>query len=106
MKGLVEYQLADGDSVLVEVDIDAVDGIVRAARPGEIIERAADTFEQALEKLKPAVMAVVGKLRELSLPGEITVEFGVKLGAKAGVILTSADAEANFKVSVSWKESS
>jgi hypothetical protein len=48
--------------------------------------------------------AVVTKLRGLAdQPDEMVVEFGIKLGAKAGVVIASADTEANFTVSLTWR---
>lgn len=61
-------------------------------------------FEEALQKVKPATMAIISTLRELGdSPDEASVEFGVKLSAKAGVIVASADTEANFVFKLTWK---
>ncbi|HEY6801972.1 MAG TPA: CU044_2847 family protein [Pyrinomonadaceae bacterium] len=102
MKHLIEYSLADGGSIFVEVDEPESEGIVRAAR-GEIATKASQTFEDAIDAVKPAIMSVISKLRELSAPGQIGVEFGIKLGAKAGAFFSSADAEATFKVTLTWQ---
>ena len=62
-------------------------------------------FEQALAKLKPMCAAIVRQIRDaVEPPEEIEVEFGVKLSAEAGIILTSTSGEANLKVSVTWKK--
>jgi hypothetical protein len=103
MKSLVEYPLAGGGSFLVEVEAPEAEGLVRAARPGEMAAKASQTFEAALDTIKPAISSLVAKLKEVSTPGQVGVEFGIKLGAKAGAVFTSADMEANFKVSLTWK---
>jgi Trypsin-co-occurring domain 1 len=103
MKRLIEYPLEAGGSILVEVDEPEEEGVVRAARPGEIAARASQTFEDALDVIKPAISSIISKLQVLSAPGQIGVEFGIKLGAKAGAFFTSADAEANFKITLTWK---
>ena len=103
MKSLVEYSLAGGGEILVEVDLPETEGVVRAARGGELVARAGQTLEDAMDAVRPAILAVVSKLQALSTPDQINVEFGIKLGAKAGAFLTSADAEANFKIILSWK---
>jgi len=41
-------------------------------------------------------------LREMP-PGEMTVEFGVKMGGETGVIIAKGAAEVNFKVTMSWR---
>lgn len=103
MKTLIEFPTEDGKVVIVEVD-EGIEGDMRAARPGEITARAAQTFESALDAIKPVVVAVINKLRDISVPvDQISVEFGIKLGAKAGVYIASADTEANFKVSLTWE---
>lgn len=104
MKRLVEFPLEDGSTAIVEVDEPETDGVRRVARAGEIAEKAGQTFETALEKIRPAASAIVAKLRDLSVaPDLIGVEFGIKLSAKAGAIFASADSEANFKVTLTWK---
>lgn len=105
MQRLIEFPLEDGGTVLVELDEPEPEGgVVRAARPGEIAARAGQTFEAALERIKPAAGAIIAKLRSLSdLPDEIKVAFGLKLSAEAGVFVASAGTEANFKVALTWK---
>jgi hypothetical protein len=102
VKQLIEYPLVAGGSVVVEVEEREEAGVVRVAR-GEIAAKASQTFEEALDAVKPAILSVITKLKEISAPGQIGVEFGIKLGAKAGAVFSSADAEANFKVTLSWK---
>jgi len=104
MKQLVEFPLGGGGSVLVEVEEpEPEDGLVRAARRGEI-EEASQNFEVALEKVRPAASAVISKLREMSeSPDEIEMEFGLGLSAKAGAFIASAGTTANFKVTLTWR---
>jgi hypothetical protein len=101
---LIEFDSADGTTVVVEMDEPEGEGMVRASRPGEIAEKARQTFEEAVARIKPAANAIVTQLRELATaPDEIDVEFGIKLSVKAGAIIASTDAEANFKVAMRWK---
>jgi len=105
MKHLVEFPLEDGGTILVEAEqLEPAEGVVPATRPGEVIAKATETFEHALEKVKPAANAIINKLRGLSdPPDEIEVEFGLKLNAEAGGVVASAGAEANYKVTLNWK---
>jgi hypothetical protein len=102
MSRLVEFPLESGETVVVEVE-DGEVGLQRAGR-GEIAERASETFEGALEKIKPAAGVIIAKLRSLAdTPDEVNVEFGIKLSGKLGVaFVASADAEANYKVTLKW----
>jgi len=104
MKHLVEFLLEDGSTVLVESDEPEKGPVVRGIAAHEITERAEQTFEAALETIRPIAAAIIAKLRNLAdSPEQIGVEFGVKLGAKAGAFLASADTEATFKVTLTWK---
>jgi hypothetical protein len=102
MKQLVEYELEDESTILVEVDLPEA-GIERAGRGDQII-KAKERFGDALEQIRPVAQTVFSKLGSLNAD-EIGVEFGIKLGAKAGVIIASADTEANFTVTLTWKRS-
>ena len=103
MKRLIEFPLQDGSSMIVEVDEPMSEGVVKAARPGEVVARAKETFEDALDKIKPAAQSIITKLRGLhDEPDEIGVEFGIKLSAEAGAFVASAGVEANYKVTLKW----
>ncbi len=105
MKQLVEFPLEGGGSIVVEVDKPTGDASrLRSANPNELVEKAKQTLETSLEKVRPAAAAIISRLRTISEPpDEIGVEFGIKLSADAGVILASAGAEANFTVTLTWK---
>lgn len=102
MRELIEVPLDDGGVVLVEVE-EHEDGIVRAARPREVVATAAESLQASLDRIRPVAEALVGKLRNLAdRPEEITVEFGITWSAQAGVIVAQAASEANFKVALRW----
>lgn len=105
MKRLIEFPLADGSSMMVEVEDPLSTGnTVRGANPVVMAEKAKQTFEESLEKIRPVASAVIAKLRELSdKPEEVAVEFGIKLSGTAGMVLASTGVEANFKVTLTWK---
>ncbi len=107
MKKLIEYPLKDGSLVLIEVEepdrplASPMRGLPNTSH--EVIERATQTFDDALDKIKPAAAAIIAKLKELKTPPEqIGLEFGIKLSAKAGAFIASAEADANFKITLTW----
>jgi Trypsin-co-occurring domain 1 len=104
VKRLVEFSQDNGTSLVVEIDEPVPDGgLVRAARPGEVAEKASQTFEAALSKIKPMAGAIFTSLQDLAqCPEQIQVEFGVKLTASAGAVLASAGVEGNYKVTLVW----
>jgi len=105
MKRLVEFPLEDGGSIWVEVEAPEEAGMVKAGRGVKgVSERARQTFEEALEKVRPAAQVIIQKFRDLSdSPDEIGVEFGLKMSAEAGAFVAAAGVEANYKVTLTWK---
>ncbi len=102
MKRLVEFPLEEGGSILVQIDEPDTGGTIRAGRE-ETIEKARDTFEDALNRVLPAAKSVVEKLQSMAIRlDEIEVNFGTNLSAKAGAFIALASAEANFGVIVRW----
>jgi hypothetical protein len=102
MKRLVEFPLEEGGSIVVEIDEPETGGTVRAGREDKI-EKARETFEDALNKVLPVTKTVVEKVRGMaSRPDEIEVTFGVNLSTMAGAVIASASATANFGVTVRW----
>ena len=103
MKQIVEYTLSEGGSIMVETEISDGSGFERASRIGDIV-KAAQSFDDALESIKPAAQKIIEKLKDISdPPHEIHVDFGIKLGAKAGALIASADAEANYTIKLIWR---
>jgi hypothetical protein len=106
MGRLVAVPLEQGGSVVIEIDDGEEDGIVRAARPGELFGTATQSFEAALERLRPMAEAIVRNLSSLAQPPTgLVVEFGVKLSAQAGLVVAHTSGESNFKVTLEWQAS-
>jgi hypothetical protein len=105
MKKLIEFPLEDGGTILVQVDEPVPEGsVVKAARSDEITRKASQTFEKALDRIKPAATTLITKLRDLAdPPDEIEVEFGLMLSADAGAFIAYAGAEANYTIKLTWK---
>ena len=108
MKRLIEFQLADGDKIYVEVEETGEGGMVPASRGGRSVTDKADkarkTFEDALDKIRPAAATIIGKLRDLhDPPDEIEVEFGLKMNAEFGAVVAATGMEANYKVTLKWE---
>lgn len=106
MSEVLRMRLDDGSSVLVEAAEPTQSGIDRVGRARDAIADAGDTLQDAVLRLRPAVDAIVTGMRGLaSTPDKVTVEFGIKLTAEAGVVVAKASTEANFKVGVEWTAS-
>jgi NTP-dependent ternary system trypsin peptidase co-occuring protein len=106
LKRFIEFPLEDGSTIIVEVnEPEGERGTRRAARgTEEEPEKAPQTFEQALSKIRPATEKVIATLRDLiQKPDEVEMEFGFSLSAEAGVIIASASTQANYRVTLRWK---
>lgn len=99
MKHFVEFKLENSGTIIIEVDEPETGGTTRASRrPGEIVEEAKETFEQALSKVKPATEKVITTLHGLAhKPDEIEIEFGFSLNAAAGIVIASASTGRTIK---------
>ena len=104
VKEVVKFEL-DGGPVYVEVE-DGIGGgrMERAGRLGDGEDaRTVGKFREALSYVKPAADVVLEALKEVNMPDEITMDFGIKLNTKFGVaIFASAGSEATFRVSMKW----
>ncbi|MCC3439922.1 MAG: hypothetical protein JGK24_27155 [Microcoleus sp. PH2017_29_MFU_D_A] len=106
MKRIVEFPLESGDSIFVEVEdpvpIDDCIGL-----RDEIVQKAQQTFESALEKIKPLTNAIMTKVRSLNEPAdEVEVKFGIKMSAELGAVIASGNAEVNYEITLKWQRKS
>lgn len=105
MTHFVEFLLEDGNTILVEVNEEEPDGVVKAARGGILVAKAQQTFDDAMEIVRPAAAIIIDKLRRLSdAPQEVEVQFGLKLNAEAGAVVAATGIEANYVVTLKWKK--
>jgi hypothetical protein len=100
---VVEVPLADGGSILVEVD-EPMDGpVVRGRGAAGPLPSLAEPLEQVLAGLGPTTRALLSQVRSLTdSPHEIEVEFAVKLTADARIVIARAGGEANFRIALKW----
>lgn len=105
MKQLVEFTLDVSSPIIVEtVEPEPPGSVVRATKkPGEVLEEAKHTFEEAVDTVHAATERAIVKLRSLSeQPDQMTMEFGFNFSAQFGAVIASASAEANYKVTLAW----
>lgn len=99
----MEVPLADGHSMVVEIDRGEVPGelVLAAPKPYEVAARAAETLEQTLGKVKPMLHSFSEWARSAG-PDECSVEFGLKLGGEMGVIVAKGTGAVHFVVRLTW----
>lgn len=106
MGQLIEFPLLAGGSVLVEATGRPAGTVTRGLKGTEVVERARQTFEEAVGRVQPAVEGVVAQLRSLAeAPDEVRVEFGFDLHAEAGAFIAAVSTTANFTVALTWRRS-
>ncbi|MGP1386564.1 MAG: CU044_2847 family protein [Thainema sp.] len=106
MNRLVEYEIGEGQKIIVEVSEPTPGGLVPVGRGSDTIVKAQRTLSDTLDNIRPAAEAIIDKLSDLTKrPDEIAIEFGVKLSANAGAVLAAASAECNFVIHLTWKDS-
>ncbi len=108
-KEIARFSLEDGTQFLVEVDEPASSAVGRVAiDTGQMVYDAKETLEAALDKVKPVAATIVDRMQSgLTTPAdEVSVTFGLKLSADAGVIFGSVGGEVTFDVSLTWKRPS
>jgi hypothetical protein len=106
MAYVMEVPVTGGGRLLVQVDEDDLpDGLVPAARwrPGQVVVYAKESVEEALDQIKPAINAVAARLKSLSAD-EVTVEFGLVLGAEGSAVVAKGSVEVHFTVTLVWKK--
>jgi hypothetical protein len=107
VKQLVEFPLEQGGSVFVEIDEAPGGSVMRGLGKDHatVAERTDKTFEEATATVVPAARSLLARLRATDDPAaEISIEFGVQLSAQTGAFIASAAVEANFKVSMTWRQ--
>ncbi|WP_405476550.1 CU044_2847 family protein [Streptomyces sp. NBC_00009] len=75
--------------------------IQQVSRAGDRVTQATQTLQ---ESLKPITQAAAMALRTLQTvnPTAVEVEFGVRIHAKTGAVITEAGAEGHLKVTITW----
>jgi hypothetical protein len=106
MSLLIEVPVEGGGRLLVEADPEQLPGELQLASghaaPGEVMAKARQSLEQALDQLQPAMSAVLDRLKAVA-PDEVGVEFGLTLGAETGVVVAKGSSEVHFTVSLTWR---
>jgi hypothetical protein len=105
MKQYVAFPLETG-FVVAELTKEDTSGAGKApaAFAGKVTATAATAFSAAMASVKPIAQTVMATMSNISdQVAEVDVEFGLKLNATLGVVITSGGVEANFKVVLKWK---
>lgn len=103
---LVQFELEDGESILVELQESATSGLEPVSKKklnGLEAVQSSKNLAQALDQLRPVASLLKSRLDGIKDPAdEVSVKFGIKLSGQAGMILTKVGAETTFEISMTW----
>ncbi|MFE3588315.1 CU044_2847 family protein [Streptomyces niveus] len=103
MADAVQFPLADGTIVLVEVPARAGTGAVGLGRR---LEAAQQSLREALAPITSAANEAIDGFRTLAHPpDEVEVSFGVVLDSKLGGVIASSNVGAHLDVTLRWQGS-
>ncbi|MFM6349333.1 MAG: CU044_2847 family protein [Dolichospermum sp.] len=106
MKQIVEFTLESGESIFIELD-QAAETDDRISLRDQVVHKATQTFESALETVKPIANAIITKVSSLKQPAdEVEVKFGIKISAQLGAVVASGNSEVNYEITLKWKKDS
>jgi hypothetical protein len=106
MAQLIEFTVGGDESIFVQAEDSAAGPVTRGIGAQSISTRASQTFDEAISRVRPAAEAIVAQLRSLATaPDEVGLEFGLGLSADVGAFIAAASATANFKVTLTWRQS-
>jgi hypothetical protein len=108
MPKYVEFPLEDGGVILIESadDKKSGTGFVRGGANEEAAaDKAAHSFDQAVENIRKSSNVLVSKLRGLSqAPDEMEINFSLKASGEAGsLFVAKGGTEASYNVSLRWR---
>ena len=93
----------EGEPILIEVN--SAYGSQPTTSVQNSVEKVGDAFEQAkgtIIHVSSSMVKAVRRLDQAVTPHEFTMEFGIKFTAEGTVMLASATAECNIKVTMKY----
>jgi Trypsin-co-occurring domain 1 len=98
----LEVPLDGGQSVLAEVT-SQIDGELPAGSATDVVGKLPEAFGAGLDRAQALAGEVLGRMRGLTEPPDVvSVEFGLSLSAKTGVVIAESSATAHIKIAVEW----
>ena len=106
MPTFIEYELGEGQTILIEAPKEDAGGMVPAARDkdGNVIIRAKKTFQEAFKEAKLQAKLLIEQLEELPV-GEAEIKFGLTTTGELGnIAVGKVGVKANYEVTLKWKK--
>ena len=109
MTQYIETFTDDGIAIRIEVDAISKHGGVGFARqaPSDDVsnETTKDAYDQTLKTIRGCANGVIDTIQNLeSLPSSASIDFAIKIDPEAGAMIAKSREDAQFRVSLSWKQ--
>jgi hypothetical protein len=108
MTDYIETKTNDGTPIRIEIESVAKKvgaGFSPHAADGDGGAESENAYTQTLNTIRACANGVVETLQDLeSPPSAASIEFAIKVDAKAGVLIAKVPGDSHFKVSLSWKQ--
>ena len=106
MIDFIETKTSDGTPIRIEVESSSRSGAGFArSSPSTGAEAAQDAYHQILNTIRACANGVIETLQNLeAAPSAVSINFAVKIDAEAGAIVAKSMNDAQFKISLSWKQ--
>lgn len=105
---VIKFDLDDNQQIGVIPCFDTNDNeqLPYSVGDGAFAEKAEKTFTSTISTIKGIGNSFLQTIKSMEkVPDEVTIELGMVLSAKLGALISSTAAEANFKISMTWKNS-
>ena len=108
MTHYIETQAKDGSLIRIEVEDTSkpVTGFTRKSETTNVSgEMAKDVYQHILQTIGGCATGIVDTVQNMpSLPSTASVDFAIKVDADAGPMIAKSRDEAQFRISLTWKQ--
>jgi hypothetical protein len=103
MNKLIEFNVAGG-TVVVESQDAAMGGATRGGGLVSMTEKVGRSLEEALSVIRPVADAAFTACKDMAPPpGEVEVDFSLKVDLQLGAFIAKSTAEGTFHIRLVWK---
>ena len=109
MTHYIETQTGEGSSVRIEVEDTSkpATGFAHQSTSTNVSgDNAEEAYQQVLQTIRGCADGIIGTIQDLQTqPDTVAVDFAIKVDAEAGAMVAKTREDAQFRVSLSWKQS-
>ncbi len=109
MTHYIETETSKGTLIKIEVEDTSKPATGFASRPTSSTnvsgDNAHEAYQQVLQTVSSCADGIINTIQELQTqPNTAAVDFAIKVDAEAGAMVAKAREDAQFRISLSWKQ--